>query len=195
MISNITIRPFSQDDHHLFKEGVDLLNRTQGQDLFDPDYLEKLVDTQNARVFAAFDDQRLIGIGVAQIINEYSYYLPFQANIIQELQNKKVGSFSTMAVKETHQGKGIGKLISNARMNWLQEMNCDVVVGVSWVSGLAHTSDRVFENTGFKKVSYVSDFYKQSSIEKPFYCPGCKVQPCACGAVFYKLELKNDPNT
>lgn len=189
MISKITIRSFTQVDHLMFKEAIDLLNRTQGQDLFDADYLEKLVGRDDAKVFAAFSDLELVGIGVAQIIDEYSYYRPFQNNIAEELRGKKVGSFSTMAVKEAHQGQGIGQQISKARLDWIRKMNCEVVVGVSWVSGLGHTSDRVFERTGFKKVKYVPDFYRESSIEKPFFCPGCKTQPCGCGAIFYKMDL------
>lgn len=138
---------------------------------------------------AAFDKEQLVSLGIAQIINNYDYYLPFDSEINKKLENKTVGSFSTLCALESYQGKGIGQKISHKRLEWLKSKDCTVVVGVSWVSGLAHTSNRVFEKMGFKAIKEVKNFYRQNSIDKPFICPGCAKPPCTCSAILYMREI------
>lgn len=185
----IDFRELTMKDASYFKEAVDLLNRTQGQNLFAQNYIEASINEPTSYVVAAFESTKLLGVAIAKVIDEYSYYLPFQADIATEFQNLKVGSFSTMSVLEGRQGQGIGQKLSQMRIAWLQTQRCQVVVGVSWVSGLAHTSNRAFEKMGFQPVKKVDQFYYQSSIEKPFVCPGCGEPPCTCSAILYKLKL------
>ncbi len=187
MISSLEIRPLTLADAGLFAEATEILNRTQGRDLFSQNYLADLVVDSKARIFAAFIDGRLMGLGVAQIISDFNYYLPFDENICLELEGKSVGSFSTMAMHEDAQGKGIGQQISQLRLAWLHEQGCEVILGNSWVSGLRHTSDRVFEKMGFRKIKLVENFFVESSLKQPFDCPGCRVHPCSCAAILYRL--------
>lgn len=186
---NISIRELTTKDEKYFLDGIELLNRTQGRDLFSQDYLHQKTKDPLAKVFAAFDGEKLISVGIAQLIDNYDYYLPFVPDIYEKFKNKKVGSFSTLCSHEDYQGKGIGKQISLKRLEWLKSEKCDVIVGVSWVSGLSHTSDRVFEKVGFSPVKRVDKFYIQQSIEHPFDCPGCKITPCQCSAILYMREL------
>lgn len=177
------------NDKGIFHEAVDLLNRTQGVGLFPSDYLDLLIPLSQAMVLGAFLGNDLVGVGVAQIINSFDYYLPFDENICLELDGKKVGSFSTLAVIESLQGQGIGQRISHERLQWIKEQGCEVVLGISWVSKLSHTSDRVFEKLGFKSIKRQDDFFKESSLKKPFDCPGCRKAPCECAAILYRLDL------
>jgi len=185
----ITIRRLMPQDNGYFPEAVDLLNRTQGLNLVAPNYLDERSADPKSFVAGAFDGDNLVGIATAQIISSFSYYAPFDANIANELQHKIVGSFSAMSVVENMQGHGVGQLLSQKRLEWLKLCRCDVVVGVSWVSGLAHTSNRVFEKMGFKAVNRVEGFYQQWSIDKNFVCPVCGGPPCHCAAIMYRLDL------
>lgn len=187
MSFSLEIRPLSSKDSNLFPEATEILNRTQGRDLFPKNYLSELVVDPRARIFAAFIDSRLMGLGVAQLITDFKYYERFDENISTELAGKIVGSFSTMAMHEDAQGKGIGQKISQLRLNWLREQGCVVILGNSWVSGLKHTSDRVFEKMGFRAIKKVENFFVESSLKNPFDCPGCKVHPCSCAAILYRL--------
>lgn len=183
------IRQLTSHDSSLFPAGVELLNRTQGRDLFPADYLEKKTADPEVYVVAALENDHLISVGVAQIIHEYDFYVPFDSTIKEQLKDKKVGSFSTLCVHENHQGKGIGQKVSLLRLEWLKKHRCDVVLGVSWVSGNGNTSDRVFEKTGFKAVSRVEKFFVEMSLKNPFICPTCGEPPCTCAAIFYRLNL------
>lgn len=187
--TSITIRALTLKDSSVFAEAVELLNRTQGVGLFPSDYLHGLVGNPDAQVYAAFEDRDLVGLGVAQEIETFEYYLPFDPSICERLAKERVGSFSTMAIKESLQGMGIGKEIGLKRLEWLRARGCTVIVGVSWVSGLRHTSNRVFEKIGFRAVRRVDDFYRASSLEKPFECPGCRAAPCACPAILFEMRL------
>lgn len=176
-------------DSRYFKEGLDLLNRTQGLNLFDEKYLVEKTADASALVVGAYEYGNLLGIGVAQVISDFRYYLPFDSKIVEDLASKKVGSFSTLSVQESHQGTGIGSAISKFRMNWLRDQNCEVVIGVSWVSGNTHTSNHTFEKSGFRKVKRVEDFFHDSSLKDPFICPTCGVPPCRCPAILYRIDL------
>lgn len=191
---NLVVRQFTIEDEKYFSDGLELLNRTQGRDLFGPDYLLERTQDLKSGVFAAFDGDTLVGLGVAQLINNYDFYLPFAPNIYEEFKDKNVGSFSTLCTLESYQGKGVGQKISHLRLQWLKEQKCDVIVGVSWVSGKAHTSNRVFEKMGFKAVKKVERFFYQMSIDRPFDCPGCNQKPCTCAAILYKQELYAAPS-
>ncbi len=182
-------RQLTSSDKAYFSEAVELLNRTQGRDLFPIDYLDLRTHDENSFVVAAIKNESIISVGVAQLIHDFEFYLPFDSSITTELENKKVGSFSTLCVHEDYQGKGIGQKLSQLRLQWLREKKCEVVLGVSWVSLKAHTSDRVFEKLGFRKVRRVEKFFVQWSLKKPFICPTCGNPPCECAAIMYRLEL------
>ena len=186
----VVIRPLLPTDQPLFPDGVKLLNRSQGEDLFAPDYLANRASDPLSYVVGAVANNALVAIGVASLIDTFDYYKPFDEEIGLELAKKRVGSFSTLCVVESMRGRGIGQSLSQLRLDWLQEKKCEVILGVSWVSGLGHTSDRVFEKLGFHAVKKAELFYYKSSIEKPFFCPGCRAAPCICAAVLYRRNLK-----
>ncbi len=188
MKTQTTIRRITLTDQNLFPDALELLNRTQGRDLFAPDYLVKKTTSEDARVFGAFIDQELVAIAVAEFINNFDWYLPFDPEI-SSFNGTLAGSFSTLCVKENLQGQGIGQALSHLRMDYLKSRNIPFILGCSWVSGLDHTSNRVFEKMGFKAIKKVDNFFVEMSIKNPFSCPGCKVQPCSCSAVLYRLNF------
>lgn len=187
---DLEIRVLTMQDSRWFPMGVALLNRTQGCDLFAADYLAVKTESENAIVVAVFREDKIVGVGVSEVITDFSYYTPFVPRLAEELRTKTVGSFSTLAILESLQGRGLGQILSRVRIRWLRDQGCNVVLGVSWVSGLAHTSNRVFEKMGFKAVKRVENFYHQQSIDKPFFCPGCQLAPCTCAAILYRLDLE-----
>jgi ribosomal protein S18 acetylase RimI-like enzyme len=193
-MNQLIIRKLINTDQSLFTEAIELLNRTQGRNLFDSNYLDIKTKDQNSIVLGAFNNNQLLGIGVAQVINDFKFYSPFDPQITNELQNTKVGSLTTLAILESHQGQGIGKKITVDRLNWLKEQGCKVIIGLSWVSGLKHTSDRIFEKMGFRAIKKIDQFFKESSIQKPFDCPGCLSKPCTCAGIMYRLDLRAEYN-
>lgn len=185
---NIEIKEITAANRSLFPDALELLNRTQGRDLFAPDYMETKTASGTAKVFGAFDKGILVGLGVAELIANVDYYLAFAPEISQELQGKIIGSFSTLCIHEDLQGKGIGQMISQKRLEFLESKHVPVILGISWVSGKAHTSNRVFEKMGFRSVKLVENFFYQSSIDRPFVCPGCGEPPCTCSAILYRKD-------
>lgn len=186
------IRPLTAADLEHLAVALALLNRTQGDGLFAPDYLTKRLGDPTQLVLGAFAGNRLLGVSVAELIDNFDYYIPFDPGIVLKMAHKKVASFTTMSVVEGEQGKGIGRLLSEPRLEWAREQRCDVVLGVSWDSGKAGTSKRTFEGAGFRAVARLPDFYVESSKLHPFDCPGCRRLPCTCGAIFYRLDLRPD---
>lgn len=179
-------------DKEIFKDALELLNRTQGRDLFPPQYLDRRIADPLSFVVGAFDGEKILAVGIASVLHELDFYLPFDPEIVSDLSQRVVGSFSTLCVTEALQGKGIGQKLSQMRLEWLRERGCGVILGISWVSGLAHTSDRLFEKFGFRYVKKVENFFYKSSIDAPFVCPGCGDPPCTCSAILYRLDLPEE---
>lgn len=185
---DVEIRPLTAADSRYFTDGVELLNRTQGRGMFAESYLADRTADPNCLVFAGFYDGQIVAIGVTQLLQNLDYYLPFDPKIKTKLANKTVGSFSTLCVREDLQGQGIGQRISHERLKWLESRKCDAVLGVSWISGQKHTSDRVFEKLGFRLVKKVEDFYSVSPFHVNFDCPACAKIPCQCPVALYMRE-------
>ncbi|MES2527602.1 MAG: GNAT family N-acetyltransferase [Bdellovibrionota bacterium] len=188
MKTHVDIRQITIADEQIFPDALELLNRTQGRDLFATDYMIKKTTSSDVLMLGAFQEDELVAVAVAEFINNFDWYLPFDSTINKH-NGELAGSFSTLCVKESLQGQGIGQALSHRRMEFLKSRNIRFIVGCSWVSGMGHTSDRVFEKMGFRAVKKVDNFFVESSIKKPFDCPGCRIQPCQCSAILYRLDL------
>ena len=186
-LQDTKIRPLTFRDSSYFTEATELLNSSQGIGLFAPDYLGQRINDPQSVVFGAFDGGKFIGLGVAEIIQDFKFYLPFDSKLESELKGKIVGSFSTSCVIEKMRGQGVGQKISLERMQWLSGRKAQTILGVSWVSGMANTSDRVFEKMGFRKIKQVEKFFALGD-SKNFDCPSCKKIPCACAGILYRWD-------
>ena len=188
-IKNIIIKEIDINETELLRSALAMMNRTQGDSLFSMSYLTSKIESKDALALGAFINEELISVGCAELISNYSYYTPFEAGIAERLKDKTVGSLCTLCVREDYQGKGIGQLVSKKRIQWLEQRGCDFILGVSWKSGLKHTSNRVFEKMGFELINTVDEFFKEDAIKYPFNCPGCKVHPCLCSAALYQFHF------
>jgi len=183
----VEIRKLVPSDSRSHDEALDLLKRTQGIGLFS---LIKRTNNPKAHTLCAFTDKKLIAVACAEIIDDFDFYKPFDPSITEKLKDRKVGSLCTLSVHENFQGKGIGQTLTKQRMAWLESQGCELVLGISWVSGLPHTSKRIFDKLGFRAVKEVKEFYKEIATQHPFDCPGCKHQPCVCSAIFYDYHFQ-----
>lgn len=186
---NLKITEVTSPTDPVIEEALILLNRTQGDGLYDRDYLIQKIESSNAYLVVGSINNTLVAVGGAVIVEDFKFYTPFDSKIETRLAEKRVGSFNTLSVLETHQGKGIGQTISRERLKWLTAKDCDVILGISWVSGLRNTSNRVFEKLGFQKISEVPAFFQNGSSYQSFTCPGCGNKPCTCNAILFERWL------
>ena len=76
-----TIRQLTMADEKLFPDALELLNRTQGRDLFAPEYMVRKTSSPDVLVLGAFVERELIAIAVAEFIDNFDWYLPFDPTI------------------------------------------------------------------------------------------------------------------
>lgn len=189
-LESVAIQVLSRHHHHWIGPALQLLNRTQGQGLFTEAYLLERLQRPTSMVVGAFAGEELIGVAAADLISSFEFYFPYDANLPEKLRGHKVGVFTTMSVTEEFQGCGVGQALARARLQWLKGQGCTVILGTSWVSGLPHSSDRVFEKLGFRVVGRVAEFFVEMSLQRPFVCPACGGPPCRCDAILYRLDLQ-----
>jgi ribosomal protein S18 acetylase RimI-like enzyme len=140
---NLEILEITNVNEKEIADALEIMNRTQGEGLFNRHYLESKILDNDSLVLFVLKCNEVIGVGCAEIINKFDYYTSFDSEISTRLKDKVVGSLCTSCVKEEFQGQGIGQEVARKRMKWLSGKGCDSVLGISWQSGLANTSDRV----------------------------------------------------
>lgn len=97
------LRQITSGDESIFPDALELLNRTQGRDLFARNYLSQKTSSADAAVFGAFVDDEIQAVAVAEFIDNFDWYLPFDSTINQ-YNGTTAGPFSTLCVSENLQG-------------------------------------------------------------------------------------------
>lgn len=189
------IRVLNQSDEHLLPECLELLERTQGRNVCNRDYLKKILSPEKGLLLVLENDQQhILAVAGAQILegSTFEYYLPFGEEIVEKLRASKVGSLSTMSVHESIQGQGWGQRLLKARMDWLETQDRDVLVGISWVSGGNNNSAHLFKKLGFRAIKKVEHFFVESSRRDNLLCPTCTTVPCYCAGILFVKELEKN---
>lgn len=188
----IDIIELKEVNDELLRSCLRIQEETQGVNVTSYEYLKDLVVSEHGLLLLAFDGEKLVGGAGAKVVTgNFGYYDAFQPGLEVELLSSKVGSLSIMGISPEYQGKGIGQRMLEQRMTWLTDVKgCEILVGISWVSGLGHTSNRVFEKKGFKAIGQIDDFFKASSVEQNLICPVCGDPPCLCPGILYLKRLK-----
>lgn len=168
----------------LFPSCHALVNRTQGENLVTADYFAKATSNPEQFLVLALLKGELIGVASARQLSSdrFAYYAPFGKKVVELFQRHRVGSMDSASVQEQWQGQGIGSELGRRRVAWLESVGCNAIVGISWESGLPHTSERVFLRLGFERFARVPDFYIAMSLERGMICPVCGPPPCHCAA-------------
>jgi GNAT superfamily N-acetyltransferase len=183
------IEPLS-DDSGALDAARHLLNDSLGAGTYAPGALAALCQDPDYHLIAAWLDGALVGAAGAQLLKSSgrTYYARFGAEALALFDRGPVGSLATSAVRADVRGQGIGSRLAAARLAWLRRRGCRHVVAVSWLSGLAHGSARVFERHGFRRLAVVEQFFRSASERDGWSCPVCG-HPCLCSAALYGLEL------
>ncbi len=186
----MTILEITDPDSPLLTQARDLLERTQGRNVCTLDYLKTAANSGDELFLIGMMHGKLIAAAVAKVLRgDFEYYRPFGDRFLIDWARHSVGSLSILSVAEGHRGEGYGQLLGHARLRWLKSKGCDKAVGVSWMSGLAESSARVFEKIGMTQVALVTDFYVKFSVKIDLQCPVCGKPPCYCAAALYERTL------
>jgi ribosomal protein S18 acetylase RimI-like enzyme len=173
-----------------FTVAAKLMNEALGRGSFTEEKVAGLAAEPNGRLFAARDPQgTLLGVAHARVLprDGLNFYRVFGA-IVKTLEEKQIGSLFASAVVPAARGRGVGTSLARARLAWLAEQGCNYVIGISWVSGLPHTSRPVFERLGFHILGESNAFFEVESQRQGYGCPVCG-SPCRCVALLYGRPL------
>lgn len=182
----IEIREMITPDDNVLKECLRIMWETQGENITQFDWLKNMVTSQESMLLVAYDGDKVVGAAGAKLLSTgFEFYLPFGEKFVKEMEKAKVGSLSIMGLEPLYQNKGIGQRMACMRQEWLIKNGCNLLVGVSWVSGMANTSNRVFEKLGFKNEGQVDTLFEEMSYSMNLICPVCGKPPCRCPSILY----------
>jgi GNAT superfamily N-acetyltransferase len=181
----IAIAPLVGD----FELASRVLDDALGQGSFSPSKVEKLARDPDHHLLGARLQGELVAVASACLVSEsgHAFYQRFGSGA-QALTGRRVGSLHASAVLPALRGKGVGSALMRARLALLQQRGCDYVVGISWLSGLAHTSEPVFVKHGFTCLGHSGELFTMLSSEQGFGCPVCG-HPYRCSAALYGRPL------
>jgi GNAT superfamily N-acetyltransferase len=185
----IRIEEITNPEHPLIPEFLNIMWETQGINVGTLEGVKFSAESPKSLLLFAFFNDQLIGGAIAKVLDkDLEYYRPFSEDVYQKIMHSSTGSLSMMGLLPEFQGRGFGQILARQRLEWLRSQGCNVFVGISWVSGLAHTSNRVFEKMGFKAINQIDNFFAESSVEMNLICPVCGEPPCNCPGILYFKE-------
>ena len=96
-----------------------------------------------------------------------------------------VGILKCLVVHPDYRGQGVGKELTNIRLQYLKNQGCKHVRSYAWVRPDGHCpSCGILESKGFKIVEEIKGYYDRCK----FQCPACD-NKCECIARVYQKEL------
>jgi len=167
-----------------------LLNRELGQGLYPPGRVARDTADSTAGVWIAGQEaSSVVGAAVARLLipDDATYYEPFGPEAL-ELFRGTVGSYEAVAVEPQLRRRGVGRLLTEAGLEWMREQGCDVAVTLAWLSGSTDSSPELFRRLGFREGATVDRFYYDESFRDGWICPMCG-GPCRCSATLFTLRL------
>jgi ribosomal protein S18 acetylase RimI-like enzyme len=127
-------------------------------------------------------------VNPAEIVEQFSSYgvkLPRSL-----LHAEKVGLINTIAIRNNHQGHGVGFESVKNTINSLKEKDIHCFCSIGWKNsktGKINISN-ILKTLNFQEIAEIPEFWKKDSEEKGYDCPVCGT-PCTCSAVIYSLSL------
>lgn len=180
------ISPLQSD----FEEATELVAEALGPGWYNVAKFETMSQAPNARLLGARDEAgKLLGVANAVCLatEDLAFYRAF-GDAADVLEGKRVGALSLSAVAPSMRGRGLGSALMRERLAWLRQQGCDYAVGISWQSGLTHTSKTVFDRYAFTTLATSDTFFERESQKYGYGCPVCG-SPCRCRALFYGLSI------
>ena len=98
---------------------------------------------------------------------------------------ESTGIHHILVVDEEYESQGVGTELVRHRIDWLDAMDVDGVVGISWHRDDHHDSRPLFEKFGFGAVATVEEYY---AVHEDAPCPDCE-GACQCDATIYARSL------
>lgn len=175
-----------------FEAAATLMNDALGRGSFTAEKVAALAAEPHGQLVGArAADGNLLGVAHARELPREgaAFYRVFGDDIVHMLEQRRLGSLFASAVVPEARGQGIGSQLARARLTWLRERGCNYAIGISWQSGLPHTSRPVFERLGFRMLSESNTFFSDTQNQQQ--STGCMIcgASCSCPALLYGREL------
>lgn len=98
---------------------------------------------------------------------------------------ERTGVHHILVVDDGFESQGVGTELVRHRLHWLDAMDVDGVVGISWHREDHHDSRPLFETFGFEAIEAVEEYY---AVHDDAPCPDCE-GACRCDATIYARSL------
>lgn len=142
-------------------------------------------------VFVAQTDNKIIGVSTWSLKtdNDYTKYESFGPQSIDFMKNKKSAWVVNLAIYPEYRKNGIGTKLALAQFDWLEETNCEIVIGSSWVNGSEDNSQHLYLKAGFKILGESSEFLR-TQLQNGAMCSICKTTECNCNSILFGIEAE-----
>lgn len=151
--------------------------------------LTKYITQDDYSVFVALIDKKIIGVTTwcLKTDNDYSKYECFGLAAMSFMKNKSSAQTVNLAIDREHRNKGVGKKLSLAQLDWLKKINCEIVIGSSWINGSDDNSQHLYLNAGFKTLGESKNFLR-AQLQNESSCSVCKTSECSCNSILFGIE-------
>lgn len=177
-----TIRPFLDDDADWAQR---LWAREFGAESgWEYEYAAS-ADRPDTAGFVAEVDGQPAGYGIVHFVNYSWIEDTFDIEITDHITHTHNGLLHHNVVAPQFRGRGLGKQLVQARLDWLRNHDESVyhALAMCWQRDGAVSSADVLDRFGFETAEYYPEYY---DVERP--CPDCE-GVCQCDAVLMVKEV------
>lgn len=137
--------------------------------------------------------QRVLGVLLADIVDEQALRLSFLGNYdlavknpeVYRLRNQTTALIKSIVVDEKFRGNGIGTELVKHAIQMLEKKGVKGFYAFAWVSKQNGCQMQgMLESLGFKPVTRFDEFWLDDSARQHYDCPVCG-HPCHCAALLF----------
>jgi ribosomal protein S18 acetylase RimI-like enzyme len=129
--------------------------------------------------FVAIDEDQLVGVRLTHAPGVWQSKARGISPDDWQVAADDVAYFKSLFIADSHQGKGLGKILSHYSISVIEEMGGKAIICHSWLESPNNSSQRYLQKMGFQDVNKHEKYWYPIDYE----CTRCGPTKCVCTAI------------
>lgn len=167
---------------------LQLLNHRLGDGFYSYEMVESYTKESSKILLMAYVDKELCGVFTGEVVPNESENGVAQLVKAKSESDSDIGILQSLAIANDMENKGVGSLLIKKAVSLFKQRGVTRMGAHVW-SLSDNRMAQILLALGFRKMSFLPNYWSKSSQERNFKCPKCGYPPCNCTAVVYTYNL------
>lgn len=185
------IKPFIKDKEFTLEDlsqALQLINQRLGENFYTFELLQSYSTDSSKLLLMAFFENRLCGVFTGEVVLKSEENQLTKTVFAKSKMPQDVAILQSLVVHNEMENIGIGKSLIKKAVSIFKKQGIDQMGGTVWEQS-GSFMPKLLLSLGFRKISFVPNYWYESSKERNFSCPNCGLPPCSCTAVVYAYNV------